>query len=173
MSATLVLLGKCAISLQRFAWCLGVSWRVLRFQPPFRIWKSQEQLYKIIQKPEQSAVKFEVMESRGNAEKWRPAICNWLVASRLLFGEESISQHLPTVWDIETYPNIGMMVNDTVHRAVAMLLPLTQFFFEMVARGILSIWPGICQSSSLRWFGGMCCLAGTRFEATLENDDSV
>lgn len=53
------------------------------------------------------------------------------------------------------------------------LLPLTQFFFEMVARGILSIWPGICQSSSLRWFGGMCCLAVTRFEATLENDDSV
>ncbi|CAL1147994.1 unnamed protein product [Cladocopium goreaui] len=36
----------------------------------------------------------QVMESRGNAERWRPAICDWLVASRLLFGEESVSLRL-------------------------------------------------------------------------------
>lgn len=36
----------------------------------------------------------QVMESRGNSEQWRPSICNWLVASRLLFGEESVSLRL-------------------------------------------------------------------------------
>ena len=29
----------------------------------------------------------QVMLSRGNRERWRGAICDWLVASRLLFGE--------------------------------------------------------------------------------------
>ncbi|CAE7214831.1 PAT23 [Symbiodinium microadriaticum] len=36
----------------------------------------------------------QVMESRGNSDQWRPSICNWLVASRLLFGEESVSLRL-------------------------------------------------------------------------------
>ncbi|CAJ1367371.1 unnamed protein product [Effrenium voratum] len=35
-----------------------------------------------------------VMDARGNSEKWRPAVCDWLVASRLLFGEEAVSLRL-------------------------------------------------------------------------------
>ncbi|CAJ1390507.1 unnamed protein product [Effrenium voratum] len=36
----------------------------------------------------------QVMDARGNSEKWRPAVCDWLVASRLLFGEEAVSLRL-------------------------------------------------------------------------------
>lgn len=35
-----------------------------------------------------------VMEARGNSEKWRDHICDWIVGSRFLFGEESVSLRL-------------------------------------------------------------------------------
>jgi len=41
----------------------------------------------------------EVMEARGNSERWREAICDWLVASRLVFGEESVSLRLVDTLD--------------------------------------------------------------------------
>ena len=34
------------------------------------------------------------MELRGNSEKWRDAVCDWCVGSRLIFGEESVSLRL-------------------------------------------------------------------------------
>jgi len=35
-----------------------------------------------------------VMVARGNSDKWRDAICDWMVGSRLVFGEESVSLRL-------------------------------------------------------------------------------
>lgn len=60
----------------------------------------------------------QVMESRGNAERWRPAICDWLVASRLLFGEESVSLRLCDTLEalLETPEPRGALIELLLHR---------------------------------------------------------
>lgn len=43
------------------------------------------------------------MLSRGNRERWRGAVCDWLVASRLLFGEaRGLYGHLPRFYREES-----------------------------------------------------------------------